>query len=69
MTRLHNRQPVILVPEAYDDWLSPDTGTPDAKALIQRKLDADLQFHRVSRDINSSRFEGDPGINSAFEGA
>ncbi|MCY1325918.1 putative SOS response-associated peptidase YedK [compost metagenome] len=69
MKQLHDRQPVILEPEAYDVWLSSETTTPDAKALLQRNLDGELEFHRVSRDINSSRFEGDPGINVAFAGA
>lgn len=69
MKQLHDRQPVILEPDAYDAWLSTETSTPDAKALLQRNLDGELQFHRVSRNINSSKFEGDPGINVAFAGA
>ncbi|THK34962.1 SOS response-associated peptidase [Ensifer sp. MPMI2T] len=60
---LHDRQPVILDPAVYDEWLSADTAVADAKALISRNLGDALQFHRVSREINSSKFEGDPGIN------
>jgi len=63
------RQPVILAPGDYDAWLSRDTCTANAKALLQRNLDGDLQFYRVLRDVNSSMFEGDPGIKAAFAGA
>lgn len=41
----------------------------DVKALFQRNLDGYLQFHRVSRETNSSKFEGDLGIKAAFAGA
>ncbi|MBP1873562.1 putative SOS response-associated peptidase YedK [Ensifer adhaerens] len=62
MQQLHDRQPIILDPTAYDEWLSAETSVADAKALLGRNLDNQLQFHRVSRDINSSKFNGDPGI-------
>ncbi len=63
MSKLHDRQPVILDPAVYKEWL--DTGTPAAKAkeLLTENLDGQLEFHRVSRDVNSSRFEGKPEIN------
>ncbi|MEC9343843.1 MAG: SOS response-associated peptidase [Pseudomonadota bacterium] len=57
--QLHNRMPVILDPSAYDAWLDPDTPVPDARALLSENLDAGLQFHRVSRSVNSSRYQGD----------
>lgn len=63
MTRLHNRMPVILDPAVYAEWLSVETSASDAIELLDHHLDDQLQFHRVSRDVNSSKFTGDPGIN------
>ena len=31
-----------------------------AKALLQENLDDKVEFHRVSRDVNSSKFTGKP---------
>ncbi len=60
MSKLHDRQPVILDPAAYKEWL--DTATPggNAKELLKQNLDHQLEFHRVSRDVNSSKFTGKP---------
>ncbi|MFS2154544.1 MULTISPECIES: SOS response-associated peptidase [unclassified Rhizobium] len=60
MKTLHDRQPVILDPGAYEEWLDPSTSGPKAKELLQDNLDDQLEFHRVSRDVNSSKFEGKP---------
>ncbi|TCB60214.1 SOS response-associated peptidase [Rhizobium leguminosarum bv. viciae] len=63
MTQLHDRQPVILDPASYEDWLSADTTVPQATELLKHHLDGRLEFHRVSRDVNSSKFQGKPEIN------
>lgn len=55
MTQLHDRQPVILAPGAYDAWLDPATSAADAKGLLRNDLDGDLQFHRVGREVNATR--------------
>lgn len=60
MSTLHDRQPVILDPAAYKEWLDPATPAAKAKELLNENLDDRLEFHRVSRDVNSSRFEGKP---------
>jgi putative SOS response-associated peptidase YedK len=60
MKTLHDRQPVILDPHVYTDWLDPSTTGAKAKELLLENLDDQLEFHRVSRDLNSSRFEGKP---------
>ncbi|MDB5523885.1 MAG: hypothetical protein JWM58_1648 [Rhizobium sp.] len=63
-SQLHDRMPVILDPEYYDAWLSARTPLADLKPmLLDHNLNGRLQFHQVSRDVNSSRFDGDPGIN------
>ena len=63
VSELHDRMPVILDPAVYDEWLSSETSPGDAMELLDHHLDGKLQFHRVSRDVNSSRFTGDPGCN------
>ena len=60
MKTLHDRQPVILAPEAYKEWLDVGTAPARAKELLQENLDDKVEFHRVSRDVNSARFEGKP---------
>ncbi|QDL91807.1 SOS response-associated peptidase [Paroceanicella profunda] len=60
--RLHHRMPVILAPDAYGEWLSSATGAEAAAALLARHLDGELAFHRVSRQVNATRFEGASAI-------
>ena len=38
--------------------LDPKTTKERAKELLRQNLNGQLQFHRVSRDVNSSRFAG-----------
>jgi putative SOS response-associated peptidase YedK len=64
MFKLHDRQPVIRDPAVYKEWLDPATPAAKAKELLTETLDGRLEFHRVSRDVNSSRFEGKPEINA-----
>lgn len=58
MRRLHDRQPVILDPAAYDAWLDPATAPDGLKQLLSRDLDADLRFHRVDRAVNTYKTQG-----------
>jgi putative SOS response-associated peptidase YedK len=58
MQQIHDRQPVILNPEVYDAWLDPGTPAAEAKSLLARNLDGELQFHRVSRTVNSVKNQG-----------
>jgi putative SOS response-associated peptidase YedK len=53
MAHLHDRQPAILAPEAYDAWMDPATPAADVKPLLANNLDGELQFHRVDRRGNS----------------
>lgn len=55
MRRLHDRQPIILAPKAYEAWLDPTTSATAAKELLKHDLDAELQFHRVGREVNATR--------------
>ena len=49
---VHHRMPVILPPEAYDDWLDPDADAVDLLALVQPWEWPDVARHAVSREVN-----------------
>ena len=62
--------PVILDQGSYRDWLDTDIKGAEAKALLlERQIDDELVFHRVGREVNSSRYDGTdtkkPIVNSA----
>ena len=57
MKHLHHRMPVRLPRDLWDAWLEPDA-KPDQ--LIAHKLGSeDLQWHTVSRAVNSGRAGGE----------
>jgi putative SOS response-associated peptidase YedK len=69
IAHIHTRMPVILSREAYGTWLNTEVQGTDAKALLlDAQIDSQLEFHRVARSVNSSRYEGTdtkkPLINS-----
>ena len=66
---IHTRMPIILPQEAYRTWLNTEIQGKDAKALLlDAQIDRQLEFYRVGREVNSSRYEGTdtkkPLINS-----
>ncbi|MCP8883028.1 SOS response-associated peptidase [Devosia sp. XJ19-1] len=69
IAKIHDRMPIILTPEAYRTWLNTEIQGTDAKALLlDAQIDSELEFYRVGREVNSSRYEGSdtkkPLINS-----
>lgn len=69
ISHIHTRMPIILAPEAYGIWLDTSIQGADAKALLlDAQIDSALEFHRVSRAVNNSRYDGTdtkkPLINS-----
>jgi len=68
ITKLHDRQPVILDPEIYDAWLDPETPPGDAKQLLHENLDGELEFYRVGREVNATRVEGGRNDHSGMIG-
>ncbi|WJH38228.1 SOS response-associated peptidase (plasmid) [Aliirhizobium terrae] len=59
IAHIHTRMPIILDQGSYGEWLDTDVKGADAKALLlDRQIDDELVFHRVSRDVNSSRYDG-----------
>jgi putative SOS response-associated peptidase YedK len=54
MADIHNRMPVILKPEAYDQWLTPgDLGTVEALSLLGPYDARQMQAVPVSTAVNS----------------
>ena len=49
---VHQRMPVILPPEAYDDWLNPETDAGTLLAMLQPVEWPDMSCHPVSTDVN-----------------
>lgn len=69
IAHIHGRMPVILEPHSYERWLSGEDQGDTAKALLLgAQIDSRLEFYRVGREVNSSRYEGTdtkkPLINS-----
>lgn len=69
IAHIHSRMPVILSPEVYDTWLDTGIQGKDAKALLLgSQIDSQLEYFRVDRAVNNSRYEGTdtkkPLINS-----
>ncbi|SMQ65762.1 Putative SOS response-associated peptidase YedK [Devosia lucknowensis] len=59
IAHIHGRMPIILSPEAYGTWLNTEIQGTDAKALLlDAQIDNQLEYHRVSRAVNNSRYEG-----------
>ena len=53
--KVHNRMPVLLQPQDFDNWLSGKAGAE----LLKAAADDHLQTWPVSRRVNSSRTPGD----------
>jgi putative SOS response-associated peptidase YedK len=50
---IHNRMPLILKPEAYDEWLDPENKDPGKiEQILKRGAVKDLKGYPVSRLIN-----------------
>ena len=59
IAHIHTRMPVMLDPSAYEAWLDASVQGADAKAfLLENQIDSQLQFYRVGREVNSSRYDG-----------
>ena len=56
MSRLHDRMPVVLEPEAWATWLGEDAG--NAAALMRPAAETVLRLWPVSRAVNSVRNNG-----------
>jgi putative SOS response-associated peptidase YedK len=55
VSQIHDRMPVILDQTAYDAWLDPSTTA--LKQVLSQSLNNKLEFYRVGRQVNSSKYE------------
>jgi len=59
VSELHDRMPVMLLDEELSEWLDPNNNNTDAlEDLLRPWPDDDIQFHRVSKDVNNARNQG-----------
>jgi putative SOS response-associated peptidase YedK len=55
---IHDRMPVIVPPDKYDQWLDPDVNDFDAIRDILKPYDANLMpRYPVSRKLNNSKID------------
>lgn len=59
LARIHDRMPVVLPPERWDEWLDPDNRDVEGlRALLVPAPDDLLDLHPVRRLVNSVRNNG-----------
>lgn len=59
MKPIHERMPVILPVEAYDEWLDPENqATEDLPRLLVPYPTDEMEAHRISTYVNSPRNQG-----------
>lgn len=59
IAHIHERMPIMLDRSVYDSWLDTGIQGDDAKSLLlNSQIDDQIVFHRVGRDVNSSKYEG-----------
>lgn len=66
-TAVHERMPIILDPSVYEEWMDPATTPTRAMELLDHNLGGDLRMYRVSRQVNSFKFEGDASAVEPIE--
>lgn len=58
MAQIHDRMPVILSPEDYEDWLDADAEKDFLRALMVPYNAKEMRAHPVSTRVNSARNDG-----------
>jgi putative SOS response-associated peptidase YedK len=49
---IHHRMPVILTPEAFEDWIEESTDTDALKEILRSQFQKELAFRPVSKAVN-----------------
>jgi putative SOS response-associated peptidase YedK len=49
---VHDRMPVMLLPEDYDAWLGPTTSLDDLRTLLRPYDQSLMEAYAVSRKVN-----------------
>lgn len=55
MKAIHDRMPVILHQDEYEDWLQPDQSEERLAELLLPSEDGRLELYEVSKDVNNVR--------------
>lgn len=59
VSQIHDRMPVLLPREAWDDWLDPDVDDRDyLQSLLEPAPDDVLEMYPISTSVNNVRNEG-----------
>ena len=58
---IHDRQPAIIDPDRFDDWLDPMSPAPRLLDLVREPYGGPYERRAVSTRVNSVR-NGDPDI-------
>ncbi len=59
VSSIHDRMPVLLPRETWDDWLDPDTDDPDyLLSLLEPAPDDVLEMYPISTQVNNVRNQG-----------
>ena len=62
MENIHDRMPVILHPEEFDDWLNPENDDPNyLKEFLEPYPDDGIQEHIVTQSVGNVR-NNEPGL-------
>jgi putative SOS response-associated peptidase YedK len=62
---VHDRMPVILKSENYEEWLDPkNADTDDLQRLLKPYPEEEMLSHAVNRQVNSPSFDSPELINS-----
>ncbi len=65
MQPIHDRMPVILNPDSWEQWLSPNEHNPDNLLPLIRPFDsAPMQAWAVTRELNKVGARNDEGLTS-----
>jgi putative SOS response-associated peptidase YedK len=67
---VHDRMPAFLTPHSYDDWLGDHLSGEDLLRLIDgtsHELAHDLEYHPVSRAVNSVKNDGPQLVEAVAE--
>ena len=68
LAAIHNRMPVILNPDRYDDWLDPgQQNTTRLFDLVQSYPAEEMEANPVSRLVNNARFDDPRCIETLVE--
>lgn len=61
LDRIHDRQPVVLDPDQWADWLAPDTPADHVETLLTADRPGRFGAYPIGRAVGNSRVNG-PGL-------